>query len=377
DFIFSRGFVAMISRVWLEINLEAIKHNYDQVCVLSRPLEVMAVLKANAYGLGAKAIVKALVERGLRFVGVAEISEALALQGFNIDVQILGGLLPSEIVQAVELGIILPVTDFETAKVISEEAILQKKIVRGQFLIDSGMGRLGIHGNFIDEIKKVKSLPNMDLIGIYSHFPSAYEDHQFSLGQVDFMVKLITDLEAEGISFKYRHMANSDGINNIAEALLPPFNMVRTGINLYGVNELQGNSMKNLIPAISLKSKIVSIRKIEAGKTIGYGRTYRLPKETLVATICAGYADGVPLACSNRGWVIINNTLCPIIGKISMDYITVSLETCPQSKVGDEVILIGKSLDYEISVEQWAHQMGTSPYHVICSFGNRVSRDYF
>lgn len=364
------------SRVWLDIDLNAITHNFQTIKSVSSPLKVMTVLKANAYGLGISRIAEELVKSGSDAIGVAELNEALEVINLGIPVHILGGLLPQEVEAVVRHNIIAPITDFTTAKLLSKEAQNQNKEIKCHLLIDTGMGRLGIKKQVFETILQIAKLPNITCSGIYSHFPVAYENAEFSKYQINKFTELIDSLKQEGIEFEEIHIANSDGINNLLEATKPPFTMVRCGINLYGVNELSGNVNDQLKPAVELKSRLVSIRQIEAGETIGYGRTYKLPKRMRIGTICAGYADGVPLSASNQGRVIINNVLCPILGRVSMDYITVSLESAQNAKAGDEVILIGESEEHQITVENWAQQMGSIPYQVICSFGNRVKRVY-
>ncbi len=363
-------------RVWLEIDMQAVRRNFETVRQLAAPLKVMTVLKADAYGLGIKKVAPELVKAGADAIGVAELQEALDVLDLGVPVHILGGLLPQEIAAVVRHEIIAPITDLQTAQLLSNEAVRQQKKVTCHFLIDTGMGRLGVHREYKELIKSAVALPNLECTGLYSHFPVAYEDQEFSQLQLDMFTKLVHDLQSEGITISELHIANSDGINNIPEARKAPFTMVRTGINLYGVHELSGQISCKLEPAMSLKSRLVAVREMDEGTTIGYGRTYRLPKKSLIGTVCAGYADGVPLSASNRGWVIINNRLCPILGRVSMDYVTVQLDTCPEAKPGDAVTLIGKSDDYSITVEEWAQQMGSIPYQVICSFGNRVRRVY-
>lgn len=364
------------SRVWLDIDLDSIKHNFQTVKSFSNPLKVMTVLKADAYGLGIERIAKELVLAGADAIGVAELNEALEVVDLGVPVHILGGVLPQEIPQVVKHDIVAPITDFESAELLSKEAGKQQKTINCHILIDTGMGRLGIKNSIIETVKKIVQLPNIVCTGIYSHFPVAYEDQEFSKNQLAKFLEIVDKLSTFGISFPEMHIANSDGINNLPDSCTQPFSMVRCGINLYGVSELIGNVNQNLMPAIELKSRLVSVREICAGETIGYGRTYKLPKDMRIGTVCAGYADGIPLSFSNRGSVIINNTLCPILGRVSMDYITVSLESVPAAKAGDEVVLIGKSADYQIKVEEWAQQMNSIPYQVICSFGNRVQRKY-
>jgi len=258
-------------------------------------------------------------------------------------------------------------------KRISNEACKQKKKVTCHILIDTGMGRLGIpYPNALNEVKKIITLPNLYLEGIYSHFPNANNQHHpKTKEQLSIFKNLLHDIS--DYSFTLIHIANSDAINNFNNSY---FNMVRTGINLYGVFDLQGRRTYNLKPTISLKTRLIAKRMLPAGYTIGYGCTYTLFHDTIVGTIPAGYADGIPVSSSNSARVLVSGKECPIIGRVSMDYITIDLSSAPQAKLGEIVTIIGNSGKKEITVEDWAKIKQSHPYDVICSLGNRVERIY-
>lgn len=364
-------------RVWVEISSNAIISNLQIVRKQVSPLKIMAVLKANAYGLGIKKIANILQKEGIDVIGVAELQEALEIIKLGIETQVLGGIIPDEIPPIVANNIIAPISDLQTALLINEEAKSQGKKHPCHILLDTGMGRLGMICKKAEKvIKKISTLPNLNLTGIYSHFPSANYDPVFSKLQINNFLELLNKLKKQNIIFQKRHIANSDGINNISTATKAPFNMVRTGINLYGVHDLQGSHSVYLKPALTLKTRLVSVRTLPAKSTIGYGRTYSLHKKTKVGTISIGYADGFPIALSNRGYVIIREKICPVLGCVSMDYVTVSLENCPDATPGDEVICIGTQNNNTITVEDYAQLKGVNPYEIICSLGNRVKREY-
>ncbi|MFA6566933.1 MAG: alanine racemase [Victivallales bacterium] len=366
----------MKNRVWLEISLKTLRENFGNIKSFVSPCGVIAVLKANAYGLGVREIAKTLADAGAAGFGVAELNEALMLNDAGIPVQILGGVLPEEIPSAVREGIILAVTDSEIARCISDEAVKQKRTAECQFLVDTGMGRLGILvSEAFDVIKNSVALPNLNFSGIYSHFPMAYmTGSEYTLNQVSQFLKLLDQLKSSGIVFKKIHMANSDAINNFPVTCKSPFNFVRTGINLHGSFDSQGQHVLNLKSILTLKTRLVSVRNLPAGMNLGYGGTYKLPVNMKVGIISAGYADGLPLALSNRGYVIIRGKPCHILGRISMDYTTVSLEQVQDAERGDEVICLGGEGPLAITVESWAQIKGTHPYEIICSFGTRVNR---
>jgi alanine racemase len=361
------------SRVILEVDLTKLRSNFDCIRQSVEPLDVMPVLKANAYGLGLAEISQCLKDAGACRFGVAELREALELSDIGLPVQILGGVIADEIPAAVEHGIVLPITDLETARLISAEAMRQNRTVECHFLIDTGMGRLGILlKDAATTIRQVKELPGLNCNGIYSHFPFAYGDYDFSCHQVTAFVALLEKMAGEGFGFEHVHMANSDAIHNIETALKKPFTMARTGINLYGCFDLEGRKTLPLQEVLTLKSRLVGIRDMPWGASLGYGRTVTLNKPTRVGTVSIGYADGLPLSMSGNGKLIIRGKECPILGRVSMDYVTVSLDNVGDAELGDEVVCLGQG----ISVADWAQAKGTITYEIICSFGNRVRRTY-
>lgn len=369
----------MKHRVEVEIDLEALVENYRKIASHVSPLKVLVVLKANAYGLGVAAYAKALYEAGAREFGVAEPFEALEIGKVlpkDAEIQILSSILPDEIEEMVKKGIILPVTDLETAALISKYSLKYKKTTKVHLKVDSGMGRLGILAKDLVELAlEAKKLPALDIEGVFSHCPMAYDPKDpFTKGQIKFFKSLIRELEAKGLKFKKLHIAASDAINNFPEAYKAPFNMVRTGINLHGSFDPNGRRALKVEPVLTLKTRVAQVRTLPAGTTLGYGRTWCLNKETRVATISAGYADGLPLALTNRGHVFIGGKRCKIIGRISMDYTTVDVSEVENVKAGDEVICFGKCGNDSITPDDWAALKGTHAYDIICSLGNRVER---
>ncbi|MCP3966353.1 MAG: alanine racemase [Lentisphaerae bacterium] len=367
------------SRVRLEVDLAKIRSNVSKIRHAVSPCGVTAVLKANAYGLGVRRIAEACRNAGADSFGVAELNEALRLIDMDIPVMILGNVLPEEISPAVAAGVILPINDFAMAEHISKEAVRQQKTVRCQFLVDTGMGRLGVLSReAADEIIKISKLPNLNCFGIYSHFPVAYQgEDAYTLKQLGRFKNLLAELQKAGVSFERIHMANSDAINNFPQTCQSPFNGVRTGLNIYGFFDNDVRHSLELEPVLSLKTRLAAVRRLPAGACIGYGRTHRLLKDTLVGTIAAGYADGLPLALSNRGYVLIRGQLCPVLGRVSMDYTTVALDVIPDAECGDEVVCIGSQGDTAIPLSNWSQLKGTHPYELLCAMGSRVERVYF
>lgn len=365
----------MKHRVVVEIDLKALVRNYERISRHVAPLKVLCVLKANAYGLGVAAYAKALAAAGCTDFGVAEPYEALELKAVlpKANVQILSSILPDEIAEMVEAGVVLPITDLETAKLISAAAKRLKKTARVQLKIDSGMGRLGIRDTSV--IPEVLALPALEVEGIFTHCPMAYEPKDpYTKEQIHRFKALIADLAAKGITFKKVHMAASDAINNFPATAKAPFNYVRTGINLHGSFDPNGRKALKVEPVLTLKTRVAQVRMLPAGTTLGYGRTWCLSEERTIATISAGYADGLPLALTNRGYVFIGGKRCKIVGRISMDYTTVDVTGVKNVKAGDEVICFGSVGNDSITPDDWAALKGTHAYDIICSLGNRVAR---
>lgn len=380
----------MERRVVVEIDLKALVRNYRKIAAHVKPAKVLCVLKANAYGLGVADYAKALASAGCTMFGVAEPYEALELlrvlaparssvnsrKAGAAEVQMLSSVLPDEVEPMVKAGVILPVIDVATAKLISAAAVKAKVVAKVHFKLDTGMGRLGILAkDALQVMREVKKLPNLDCEGVFSHFPMAYDPKDpFTKRQIKIFKSIVAAAEKEGFKFKKVHISASDGINNFPETAKKPFTVVRTGINLHGSFDPYGRKALKVEPVLSLKTRVAQVRELPAGTTLGYGRTWCLNAPTKVATISAGYADGLPLALTNCGFVFIGGKRCKIIGRISMDYTTVDVSGVPNVKPGDEVVCFGKCGKDSITPDDWAALKGTHAYDIICSLGNRVQR---
>ena len=366
-------------RVWVEIDLGGLRANYRRIAAAVKPAKVLCVLKANAYGLGVEPYAVALAKTDCVGFGVAEPHEALQLLPFGKPVQILSSVLPDEISPMVKAGVILPVIDVPTARLIDAAARRAGRRAKVHFKLDTGMGRLGILAADAPRVIRevVASCPHLDCEGIFSHCPTAYDPaDEFANDQIALFKAILKDVAKDGITFRKVHIAASDAINNFPAAKRAPFNIVRTGINLHGSFDPNGRRVLKLESVLTLKTRVAQVRLLPAGTTLGYGRTWCLAKPTRVATVSAGYADGLPLALTNRGHVLINGAPCPVIGRISMDYTTVDVSKAGDVKPGDEVIALGGKGKYAITPDDWAALKGTHAYDIICSFGNRVERVY-
>ncbi len=357
-------------RIRLEIHSDRLNFNLAEIRRRLGELRLLAVVKADAYGAGVLTVARAAKQNGAVRIGVASLGEAMELLELGLPVQILSSILPEEIIPAVEHGFHLPVIDLENAGAVNAAGAARNRRVPVHIAIDSGMGRVGIclqdAPGIISEIVR---LSNLDVRGIFSHFPAATPGDAGTGEQIAAFARLIRSLERDGITFQDIHMAASDGFCNFPAATQPPFTLARIGLDIYGFGPSTG-----LRPVLDLKSCLAAVRMLPAGSTIGYGRTWKLQEDTPVGTVAAGYADGIPLALSNRGRMIVHGRSCPIIGRVSMDYTMISLAGVPEAKVGDEVICWGDGNDCAVRPTEWAELKQTHVHDILCALGHRVVR---
>ena len=373
----------MYSRpTWAEIDLTAIKHNFKQIkkrvaLKPGRPPKIMAVVKANAYGHGLINVARALDQMQVDFLGVASLDEAVALrrENINLPVLILGTILPEEADLALNYDFRLTICDYGLARVFSKKARAAGRNVSLHVKIDTGMGRIGVwHEQAFELIKKVKALKNIELEGIYTHFASASRDNLFTGYQLKAFEDLLRRLNKQNIQFAYRHASNSIAMVDLKRA---HFNLVRPGIVIYGISPKRNfSSLLNLKPALSLKTKIVYLKDVPAGRSISYGRTYITERPTRIATLPIGYADGYGRILSNRASVLVKGQRAPVVGKVTMDQTMVDVGHIKEVGLGDEVVLIGRQKQAEMRAEEIARVSKTIPYEIVCSITNRVPRVY-
>ncbi len=351
----------MSSRLQLEIHLKKIALNMAEIRRHAGNCAILAVIKADAYGLGALRMGSFLRDHGASAFGAATIDEALELKKQGLPVQILGALLPDEIAPAVAAGLRCPVDTFETASRLNNEAGKQGKTVDCELAIDTGMGRLGmVAEEALPEIRRIAALPNLALNGIYAHFSSAEEPGgAYSAFQLERFLKLYKVL---GMDFQRVHHAASGGIMLVPEAVRPPFNQVRAGLVMY----------RN---ALTLKGKLGAVRRLKAGSFLGYGRTYQLKHDAVIGVLCAGYADGVPLAVSNRGEMLVRGRRCPVVGRVCMDYTLLDVTAVPDVSYADTVELFGFG-ENSVTPEEWGVMKSTHLHDILCSITPRTERVY-
>ena len=368
-------------RVIAEINLDAISNNIKEIQKnISKDTEIMAVVKADAYGHGAIEVSRILIENGVQRLAVAILDEGKQLreEGFNVPILILGYTPAEQAGELVSYDLIQTVFSFEMAKAISDSAVKQNKKAKIHLKIDTGMSRIGFKPDkeSIKTIKEINQLPNINIEGIFTHFSSADEaDTSFTQQQFSIFNVFIKALEEEGLKIPVKHCSNSAGFM-LDEKM--HMNLIRPGIIIYGLypsNEVNKEKI-HLKPAMSLKSQVVFVKEVEENTPVSYGRKFITSKKTKVATIPVGYADGYSRRLSSSGRVLINGEYAPIIGNICMDQFMVDVSHISDVEVGTEVVLIGQQGQNSISAEEIADIIGTINYEVVCMVGKRIPRLY-
>ncbi len=367
-------------RVYAEIDLEAIKENARNIRrVIGDEVKLMAVVKADGYGHGAVMSAKA-VDKIADAYAVATIEEAIELRenGIDKDILILGYILPDYYGFALKYDISLTVFTYEMAKELSDCAVKKGKIAKIHIAIDTGMGRIGFFPteDSAEEIKKISTLPNIEVVGLFSHFATAdEEDKEYSHAQIKKYNDFCKKLKEKGIDIKIRHMCNSAATTELPDCRM---DMVRMGIVMYGLYP-SGEVDKSRVllrPAMSIKSSIVYIKTIKTGESVSYGRKFKASRDTVVATVPIGYADGYPRQVSNKSRVLINGKYASVIGNVCMDQMMVDITDIENVSVGDDVILVGKQGGNEVTFEEIAELADTINYEIICGIGKRVPRIY-
>lgn len=366
------------NRAWLDVDLSKSRHNFRRIRASVAPCEVLTVLKADGYGLGARPIAEALIEEGASRIGVATAKEAIDLYPIGAQLQVMSAVFPEELEPLIRTGVELPITDLDSAKKIGAVATRLGTSAKCHLKLDAGMGRLGILAEeALDIVPMCAAIPGIELVGIFGHFPLSCEHcYEACLHQLEWEKSVVASLQTKGLSFKWIHAANSDAIVHFPMAAQAPFNLVRAGLVLHGLVEEGETPPEWMRNVASFRARLAAVRTLPKGRSVGYGATFTLNRPMRIGTIAAGYADGIPLAASNKLDVIVAGHRCPIVGRVSMDYTTIDLSNVPEAKVGDVVTLFGSDGEETIPILDWARIKGVHPYDIICSISPRVSRLY-
>ncbi|WP_084053071.1 alanine racemase [Desulfonispora thiosulfatigenes] len=368
--------------VWAEIDLEAIKHNVREIRkIVGDKRIIMPIVKANGYGHGDIEVSKACLESGAERVAVATLEEAVHLRNEEIvaPILVLGWTRPEDYHIAIKEQITLTLFDLDEVIVLNDVArgLSQKAIIH--LKVDTGMGRLGIvvKNENLKTAANILNLPYLDVEGIYTHFAMADEqDKTYSRMQLKKFLDFTTEIEEmANKKIPIKHAANSAAIVDFAEGHL---DLVRPGIIMYGLSPIKDISLDklNLKPPFTLKATISRVAKFPEGTKISYGGIFTAKREIIVATVPIGYADGYTRALSGKAKVLVKDTVCPVIGRICMDQCMVDVTDIPDVKVGDEVILIGKGINNQITIDEIADMLGSINHEVICMLSPRIPRKY-
>lgn len=365
--------------VWAEINLDNLAHNIREVRKRTNENAlVTAVVKANGYGHGSVDISRTFLDNGADRLAVAILTEAIELRKGNITepILILGYTPPAQYDKLLKYDIIPAIYNYEEAKLLSNKAVELGKEATIHIKLDSGMGRIGFlpTKESVDDIIKISRLPNIYIEGIFTHFAKADEtDKSHAKGQFEIYMSMINALEEEGLNIPIKHVSNSAAIIDMPELNL---NMVRAGVMIYGFypsDEVRKDI--ELKPAMTLKARISHLKVVPKGTGISYGQIFVTEKESKIATIPIGYADGFTRMLTGKAEVTINGKRAKIVGKICMDQCMIDVTNIEDVKVGDEVVLFGCEPEHP-HADELAAKIGTINYEIVCMVSRRVPRVY-
>ena len=399
---------------WAEVDLNRLTDNLKEFRgVLPDHVRIMAVIKADGYGHGAYEVARAALREGAFMLGVASLEEGVELRrkGISAPVLVLGYTDPGKSGALIEFDLTPTIFHWETALAIAEKARSEGKSLPVHVKVDTGMGRIGLRtpAEVISFLERLSALEGIRIEGLFTHFATADEPEDepenenenkdsFMQEQLRKFTEICREAENKGMHIPLKHAANS------AAAIAYPqshLDMVRIGIGMYGYypsreirlfpsknlsqrispddnqpsEGLSGEKVK-LTPVLSLKTKIIFLKKIAPGTPVSYGRTFTAQKETLVATVPLGYGDGYSRQFSNNGVMLVRGREAPVVGRVCMDMTMLDVGGIPGVSEGDEVVVYGKQHDREITVEQAAHRLGTISYELLCNISSRIPRVY-
>lgn len=366
--------------VWAEIDLDILANNMRNIKKLAGDKEVMAVVKADAYGHGALDVAPCLLENGASKLAVAMLTEAIELRNNNITAPIMIlGYTPIYLgEELINYNIEQTIYDLNYAKELSNLAIKLNKKAKIHIALDTGMGRIGFlpTDESFNAICEICNLPGLDVIGIFTHFSSSDEKNkEYTQYQFNQIYNFIERLEVNEINIPLKHASNSAAIIDLPNTYL---DAVRAGIILYGYypsDEVKKDNL-SIKPALTLKAKIAHVKELDSGMYISYNRTFKTSRKSKIATIPIGYADGYIRTLKHEAKVIVNGQLAPIVGNICMDQFMIDVTDIDNVKSGDEVILLGESNEVKFNADDLAKCMNSINYEVLCLLKNRVPRAY-
>lgn len=375
-----------------EIDLKAIASNVKELRRITHPkARLMAVVKANGYGHGAKEVAQCALQNGAAVLGVARIDEGIGIRqaGIQAPILIFGYTHPKRAADLLEYELTQTVYTFASAQAFSQTAASQRKKIKVHLKVDTGMGRLGllpqnfksdnsaaIHADAIKETLAIAALKGLELEGIFTHFATADSANKsYAEKQIQLFMNYLDQLNQAGLNPPVRHAANSAALIDLPQSHL---DMVRSGIAIYGLypsNEVKKKKV-NLKPAMALKTSIIHLKRVPAGFYVSYGITHKTRKPTTIATVAVGYADGLNRLLSSRGQMLVRGRRVPIIGRICMDLTLLDVGGIEKVQIGDEVVIFGQQGGETLTVDEMALSLNTINYEIVSTIPARVPRVY-
>lgn len=369
----------MYNRIYAQINVDNLRHNIKSIMERhKKDMKVLAVIKADAYGHGSCEIARRIDDMTY-YYGVAAVDEAVELRnaGIKKPILVIGYTSPKDYERLIKYNITQTIYSRSDAKKLSELAVKNGTIAKIHIKVDTGMSRIGfpVSTDGISEAASLKELAGLHIEGIFTHYAKADEiDKASAKEQKEKFKRFIDGLMASGVKPELKHIDNSAGSMELDD---DEFDMVRLGIAMYGLYPSEEVSREIMLkPVMSLIAHIAHVKEVDAGCGVSYGWTYVTDKKTKLATVTAGYADGYPRAMSNVGRAIVKGRSVPIVGRVCMDQLMLDVTDIPDITTDDQVILIGKSEDENISVEEVAAPAASFNYELVCNISRRVPRIY-
>ena len=368
------------TRAWVEIDLPALDRNVGRIKQsLPKHIRYVAVVKADAYGHGMPEVVTRLLQAGVDTFAVANVAEASRLREISpdADILLLSPTLPNEISRALELVLDITINSIEEVEAVVRTAEALKLKARVHIKVDTGMGRSGVwHERAQEVFSKVASSSAIQWCGVYTHFSDADTDTAYTIQQRKLFLDLLEKIPSDVRKNLLIHADNSAGLESFSSN--SPFNAVRIGLMQYGLPPSAGSFLASLKPdpVLSFHAKVVLVKDLPKGTSIGYNRTKTLSRDSKVAVIAVGYGDGVPTAASNRGHFLINGKRCPILGRVSMDQTVVDVSDVGSVKPGDVATILGAQRNDRITVTEFCKWSDSIPWEALCTLTQRVQRVY-
>lgn len=369
-------------RAWVEIDQDALQHNVRQLrTLLSAKTQLMAVVKADAYGHGAMTVAQAVLRAGASWLGVATVPEGIELRsaGIQAPIMVMGAINSTEEMQAVahwrlQPTLVMPKQALMFSDALSRLGVVASRPIQAHLQLDTGMSRLGFPwANAVEFVRFVQQLPHIEICSVYSHLATADSPDATTMNQQHQRFDAAIDqLRRQQLTPPRLHFANT------AATLVNPdlhYDMVRVGLGLYGLYPAPHlRPYLTLKPAMQVKARITHIKQVPEGTGVSYGHHYIASRPTRVAVVGIGYADGVPRALSNQIQVIVKGQLAPQIGTITMDQLMLDATHIPDLQEGDIVTLLGEDANHSIGADDWAALTHTISWEILCGFKHRLPR---